>query len=126
MGSFVALVVEDSTSMRELLVHALERIPDIESVEARNGLDALRLIAEGTRPDIILSDINMPVMDGLKLVARVRGDSELRDVPIVMVTTEGGALDRDRALSLGASAYVTKPVKAAELVARVRELLPLE
>ena len=117
-----ALVVEDSTPMRQLIVAALDAIPGLEVVEAGDGLDALRKIA-GARFDIILTDINMPILDGLKLVKRLRSDEAYREVPVVIITTESAEEDRQRALALGATAYLTKPVQAREVVPLVQELL---
>ena len=117
-----ALVVEDSTPMRQLIVAALDAIPGLEVVEAGDGLDALRKIA-GARFDIILTDINMPILDGLMLVKRLRSDEAYREVPVVIITTESAEEDRQRALALGATAYLTKPVQAREVVPLVRELL---
>jgi two-component system chemotaxis response regulator CheY len=77
------------------------------------------------RFDIILTDINMPIMDGLKLVKRVRTDPNHKDVPIIIITTESSEEDRRRALQLGANAYITKPIQAPEVIAKVRELLKL-
>lgn len=121
--SFTALVVEDSPTMRQLLVFALKRIRGMTTLEAQDGVDALKKLAQADKPDIILTDINMPIMDGLKLVQRVRADERLRDVPIVIITTEGGAEDRARALALGANAYITKPIQAPQVIKQVRELL---
>ncbi len=124
-AEYICLVVEDSPTMRQLLVYALSRIPGMRSVEADDGVDALRKLASEGRPDIILTDINMPIMDGLKLVQRVRADDALRDVPIIVITTEGGAEDRARALALGANAYITKPIQAPQVLRKVKELLGL-
>jgi two-component system, chemotaxis family, chemotaxis protein CheY len=118
------LVVEDSPTMRQLLVFALARIPNVRVVEAEDGVDALRKLA-GHTFDIILTDINMPIMDGLKLVRRVRTDPAHKDVPIVVITTEGADEDRKRAMDLGASAYIVKPIQATAVIATVRELLKL-
>lgn len=121
-----ALVVEDSPTMRQLLVFALKRIKDMRTLEACDGVDALKKLASAeTKPDIILTDINMPIMDGLKLVQRVRADESLRDVPIVIITTEGGAEDKARALALGANAYIAKPIQAPQVIKQVKELLNL-
>jgi two-component system, chemotaxis family, chemotaxis protein CheY len=116
------LVVEDSPTMRQLLVFALARIPNVRVVEAEDGVDALRRLA-GQTFDIILTDINMPIMDGLKLVRRVRTDPAHKDVPIVVITTEGAAEDRKRAMDLGASAYIVKPIQATAVIDTVRQLL---
>ena len=123
MAALKCLVVEDSPTMRQLLVYALRRIPGMETEEAEDGVDALRKLASSEPPDIIITDINMPIMDGLKLVQRVRADEKLRDVPIVIITTEGGAEDRARALALGANAYITKPIQAPQVLRQVKELL---
>ena len=122
---FNALVVEDSPPMRKMIVFALSRVPELSVVEADDGVDALRQIA-GTRFDIVLTDINMPILDGLKLVKRLRADSTYADVPIVIITTEGAEEDRQRALALGATAYVTKPIQAPQVISLVREILQLD
>jgi two-component system, chemotaxis family, chemotaxis protein CheY len=116
------LVVEDSPSMRQLIVFALSRIPSVRVTEAEDGVDGMRKLAAG-RFDLIVTDINMPIMDGLKLIHRVRADAVHKDVPILVVTTESAAEDRARALSLGATAYLTKPAQAPVLIAKVKELL---
>jgi two-component system chemotaxis response regulator CheY len=120
----VALVVEDSPTMRQLIVFALRRIPKLSIVEAEDGLEALKKLA-AQRFDIVLTDINMPVMDGLKLVHRIRSDETLKDIPVVIITTEGGTEDRQRALALGANAYITKPIQGPHVLATVKDLLKL-
>jgi two-component system chemotaxis response regulator CheY len=120
-----ALVVEDSPMMRQLLVFALSRVKQLRITEADDGVDGLRKLAGG-KFDIILTDINMPIMDGLKLVKRVRTDPVHKDVPIVIITTESAEEDRQRALSLGANAYITKPIQAPQVIAKVKELLGLD
>jgi two-component system chemotaxis response regulator CheY len=93
--------------------------------EADDGVDGLRKLA-GARFDIIITDINMPIMDGLKLVKRVRSDPVHQSTPIVIITTEGSQEDRQRALQLGANAYITKPIQAPQVIAKVKELLKIE
>jgi two-component system chemotaxis response regulator CheY len=117
-----ALVVEDSPTMRQLICFALKRIKGLAIVEADDGVDALKKIA-GQKFDIILTDINMPIMDGLKLVSRVRSQDSTKAIPIVIITTEGASEDRQRALALGANAYITKPIQAPQVIAKVKELL---
>ena len=119
-----ALVVEDSPTMRQLIVFALRRIRGLEVLEADDGVDALRKLA-ASKLDIILTDINMPIMDGLKLVKRVRTDEALKAIPIIIITTEGAEEDRQRALALGANAYITKPIQAPQVIAKVKELLKI-
>jgi two-component system chemotaxis response regulator CheY len=123
-GRMNALVVEDSPPMRKMIVFALSRIRELSVVEADDGVDALRRIAS-TRFDIIITDINMPILDGLKLVKRLRADEAYKDVPIIIITTEGAEEDRQRALALGANAYITKPIQAPQVIALVRETLGL-
>ena len=122
---FHCLVVEDSPMMRQLLVFALSRVKQLKVTEADDGVDGLRKLAAG-KFDIILTDINMPIMDGLKLVKRVRTDPVHKDVPIVVITTESAEEDRQRALALGANAYITKPIQAPQVIAKVKELLGIE
>jgi two-component system chemotaxis response regulator CheY len=122
---FNCLVVEDSPMMRQLLVFALSRVKQLKVTEADDGVDGLKKLAAG-KFDIILTDINMPIMDGLKLVKRVRTDAVHKDVPIVVITTESAEEDRQRALSLGANAYITKPIQAPQVIAKVKELLGIE
>lgn len=119
-----ALVVEDSPPMRKMIVFALSRVRELTVVEADDGVDALRRIAS-TKFDIIITDINMPILDGLKLVKRLRADEAYRTVPIIIITTEGAEEDRQRALALGANAYITKPIQAPQVIQLVRETLHL-
>ncbi len=111
--------------MRKMIVFALSRVRGLRVVEADDGVEALRQIA-GTRFDIILTDLNMPILDGLKLVRRLRDDDAYKDVPIIIITTEGAREDRERALALGANAYITKPIQAQEVISLVRDILCLE
>lgn len=120
--SLRVLVVEDSPTMRQLICFALRRIKSIQVVEADDGVDGLKKLS-GDKFDMIITDINMPVMDGLKLVSMVRNDDNYRNVPIIIITTEGAAEDRQRALSLGANAYITKPIQAPQVINCVKELL---
>lgn len=119
-----ALVVDDSPPMRKMIVFALARIPELSLVEADDGVDALRKLA-GARFDLVITDINMPILDGLKLVKRLRADENYMDVPIIIITTEGAAEDRQRALALGANAYITKPIQAPQVIKLVRQILAL-
>ena len=124
MNEYHCLIVEDSPMMRQLLVFALSRVKQLKVTEADDGVDGLKKLASG-KFDIILTDINMPIMDGLKLVKRVRTDPIHKDVPIVIITTESAEEDRQRALSLGANAYITKPIQAPQVIAKVKELLKM-
>ncbi len=116
------LIVEDSPTMRQLLVFALRRLPGVDIVEAQDGMDGLRKLSSD-HFDLALIDIHMPVMDGLKLIGLMRGEDALREVPVVVITTEGAERDRERALRLGANEYLTKPIQANRVLAVVRGLL---
>ena len=119
------LIVEDSPTMRQLLVFALRRLKDVEIVEAQDGMDGLRKVSSD-HFDLALIDINMPVMDGLKLISLIRGDEALKDIPIVVITTEGANEDRRRAIELGANEYLCKPIQANQVMSVVRGLLKAE
>jgi two-component system chemotaxis response regulator CheY len=116
------MIVEDSPTMRQLLIFALKRLKNLRVVEAGDGVEALKKLNQ-EKTDLFIIDINMPVMDGLKLISILRQNPEYKDVPIVIVTTEGAEEDRKRALALGANVYITKPVHSATLLKTVSELL---
>ncbi len=119
------LIVEDSPTMRQLLVFSLRRLKDVEIIEAQDGMDGLRKVSSD-HFDLALIDINMPVMDGLKLISLIRGDDALKEIPIVVITTEGAKEDRERALSLGANEYLTKPIQANKVLSVARGLLKID
>jgi len=116
------LVVEDSPTMRQLISFAIKRVPNSRVVEATDGVDALKKLSS-EKIDLIIADINMPVMDGLKLVSLVRGNPVFKDIPIIMVTTEGAEEDRKRAIAIGANAYLPKPIQTQELLKLVTSYL---
>jgi two-component system chemotaxis response regulator CheY len=119
-----ALVVEDSPTMRHLIVFALKKLKQLTVVEADDGVDALKKLSTDTY-DLLITDINMPVMDGFKLVSMVRNDAKYKALPIVVITTEGAESDRARAIQLGANAYISKPVQAAHVCNTTKMLLGL-
>jgi two-component system chemotaxis response regulator CheY len=124
MAKHRILIVEDSPTMRQLLAFALKRLKDVEIVEAQDGMDGLRKVTSDDF-DLALIDINMPVMDGLKLVSLIRGEDSIADMPIVVVTTEGASEDRERALALGANEYLTKPIQANKVLSVAKSLLKI-
>ncbi len=118
------LVVEDSGAMRALIGAALEELGEnLEIDEAESGFAALRLLPRQSY-DLIVTDINMPDINGLELVSFVKKDPRYRSTKLLIVSTEGSERDRDKALALGASAYLVKPFAADELRRLVRGLLP--
>lgn len=110
--------------MRQLIAFALKRIKGVTIVEANDGVDGLKKLS-AQRFDLILTDINMPVMDGLKLVSLVRNDNNYKMIPIVVITTEGAQEDRERALALGANDYITKPIQPTKIVEVAKNLLKI-
>ena len=124
MAKFRCLIVDDSPTMRQLIVFALKRVPELEIIEASDGVDALKKLP-GQKFDLVLCDINMPIMDGLKLLSLMKNNPVYKDIPVVMITTEGAAEDRDKGLALGARAYLPKPIQTNNLLKVVREILGL-
>jgi len=116
------LVVEDSPTMRQLLSFAMKRIANTKVIEATDGVDALKKLSS-EKVDIILADINMPVMDGLKLVSLVRNNPLYKDIPVIIITTEGAKEDRERAMALGANGYIPKPIQTQELIKMVNTFI---
>lgn len=119
-----ALVVDDSQSMRKSIIYALKKIPGVVCDEAGDGAEALKKFT-AARPSVVLTDINMPLMDGLKLISHLRQDAGNARIPIVVITTEAAEVDRTRAMNLGASAYLIKPVQAKVVIDTVKGLLSL-
>ena len=124
MSTYNVLVVEDSPTMRQLIVFALKRIRGLKITEANDGVDGLKKIS-AEKFDLILTDINMPIMDGLILVSLVRNDPTHKEVPIVIITTEGATEDKDRAIAIGANDYITKPIQTIKIIEVTKRLLNL-
>jgi two-component system chemotaxis response regulator CheY len=122
MSNYKVLVVEDSPTMRQLIVFALKRIRGFQISEANDGVDGLKKLS-ADKYDLILTDINMPIMDGLKLVSMVRNDPNYKETPIIVITTEGATEDRERALALGANEYITKPIQTMKILETVKKLM---
>ena len=102
------LVVEDSASMRSLIASTIEELDDYEVVEAGNGFEALKALPS-QKFDLIVTDINMPDINGLEIISFVRNNASYKNIPLVIVTTEKGEGDRKKGIDLGANAYITKP-----------------
>jgi len=110
MKPIKALIVDDSSVMRKIIERSLRQagIELSEVFEAANGVEALAALGR-TKVDLILSDINMPIMDGLEFVRQLQGVAEAKNIPVVMITTEGSESNVMQALSLGARGYIRKP-----------------
>ena len=110
MKPIKALIVDDSSVIRKIIERSLRQagIELSEVFEAANGVEALAALGR-TKVDLILSDINMPIMDGLEFVRQLQGVAEAKNIPVVMITTEGSETNVMQALSLGAKGYIRKP-----------------
>jgi len=115
------LIVDDEPSIIVALQFLMEQ-NGYETMIAFSGVEAMELIASD-RPDLILLDIMLPVIDGFEVCQRVRENLEWRDIRIVMLTALGNEANIAKGLALGADAYITKPFSNTEVVAKVRELL---
>lgn len=116
------LVVEDSPMTRSLIVSSLEEIGDFTVIEAANGFQALRKLPE-VNPDLVITDINMPDINGLEVVRFVKHNENFKHIPVIIVTTEGRDVDKERGLKLGADRYLIKPFEPEDLQRFVQELL---
>lgn len=124
MSGIRALIVDDSSVMRKIVERCLRQAGvEIQEVyNASNGIEGLALVKEN-RLDLVLTDINMPVMDGLEFVRQMQGLENGRNTPIVMITTEGGEKQVLEALSLGAKGYIRKPFTPEQVKEQVIPIL---
>lgn len=120
------LVVEDSPSMRSFLTTILEGADDldVEIVEAGSGFEALKTLPHH-KFNLILTDINMPDINGLELVSFLKNHPVYRGIPVMVISTEGSDSDRRRASALGAEEYLVKPFTTQDLSAKLRKLLKI-
>jgi two-component system, chemotaxis family, chemotaxis protein CheY len=116
------LVVEDSKAIRSMIRVALEEAGGYFATEAGNGFEALKTLP--TRQfDLIITDINMPDINGLELIGYVKSNPTYKDIPLIIVSTEKSEEDKKRGIALGAVGYVVKPFRKEELVAVVTQAL---
>ena len=120
MSSKTILIADDSRAMRNMLTITIASLGDYRIVEASSGFEALRLLPR-EHVDLILTDINMPDINGLELISYLRDNPNYRDIPVIIVSTEGSQKDIDRGRQLGANEYVVKPFDPA----RVQELIKM-
>ncbi|MBS1810010.1 MAG: response regulator [Acidobacteria bacterium] len=114
VGSYTILMVDDSPTIRKLVSMTLEKYGH-QVICATNGLDALNKLKEVV-PDLILSDITMPHMDGYQLCKMIRSNSVTKGVPIIMLSGKDGIFDKLRGRMVGATAYITKPFEIDSLL----------
>ena len=115
------LIVDDSKTVRQLMKLVLFKGLKCQITEAQDGREALEILQKESY-DLVITDINMPNMDGLSLVNKVRGELELK-IPIVIITTMGKEEDRDKGLALGANSYLTKPFNSTNVLKTTLALL---
>jgi len=122
MSMHPILIAEDSAITRSFLVATLEEIDDFEIIEASSGFEALKLLPR-RKFRLIITDINMPDINGLELINFVKSNLQYSSIPLIVVTTEGAERDRQKGLALGADEYLVKPINPAELQELVRKYL---
>ena len=115
------LLVEDSSAMRAFVRAALEDEADVEVIEAASGFEALRLLPRQPY-DLVITDIHMPDINGLEVISFMRKSDAHKTTPLLIISTEAAAKDRDRALALGADGFLSKPFEATALKDAVARL----
>jgi two-component system chemotaxis response regulator CheY len=118
------LVVDDSTAIRKILIRVLRQtgLAIAEILEARDGVEALDIVRNHPL-NLVLSDINMPNLDGLGLLAELKGNDQWRSLPVVMITTEGSEEKVSQAIRLGSAAYIRKPFTAEQIQEKIAGIL---
>lgn len=115
------MVVDDCQTTRKLLGHYLKS-RGYSVVFAENGLDALEKLGS-ENVNLVMTDLNMPYMDGMELIKTLRTDPNLSEIPILMVTTENDDVERKKALDIGADGYVVKPVTGDAIAENIKAIL---
>jgi len=115
------LVVDDKTSISMLIVQFLENQYEVET--RSDGFEALVWLQQGNIPDLILTDLEMPNMDGLELIKRVKESGYFKDIPIVVLSSKDSSADRIQCLKMGADDYIVKPFNPEELLLRIGKII---
>jgi two-component system chemotaxis response regulator CheY len=118
------LIVDDSRVMREMVIACLRGVPGLTFGQAASGLEAIERLSLAAYAAMVL-DLNMPDIGGFEVIEFVRGQDKLRALPILVVTTRGDDTSKDRALGLGANAFMTKPFTPEAIMAAIRDLLSI-
>ena len=116
------LLAEDSPAMRAFLVSAIDGLEDVEVIEASSGFEALKLLPR-RQFSLIITDINMPDINGLELINFVRQNDAYKNIPLIVVTTKGRERDRDKGIALGANEYLVKPIDPDHFVEVVKKYI---
>jgi two-component system, chemotaxis family, chemotaxis protein CheY len=120
--AFKVLIVEDSKASREFIASTVESIDGVEAFTTGSGFEALKILPRH-RFDLIITDINMPDINGLELINFVKKNPNYRETPLFVITTEGRTQDREKGLALGAAEYLIKPFEPSSLEGLVRRYL---
>jgi len=115
------LVVDDSTAIRQSITYVLQQ-GGYEVVEAKDGLDALSVLQTMASPDLIITDVNMPNLDGLSFIKKVREDAKFKFTPIIVLTTESQGSKMNEGKEAGATGWIVKPFSAEKLLGVVRKV----
>ncbi|MEK6598737.1 MAG: response regulator [Deltaproteobacteria bacterium] len=118
------LIVEDSSTTRAMITSAVEVIDGLEIFESNSGFEALKLLPHHPF-DLIITDINMPDINGLELVSFVKKNQNYKHIPLIIITTEGSERDKEKGISLGADEYLVKPFNPEELQRLVKKYLKI-
>jgi CheY-like chemotaxis protein len=117
------LIVEDSENSATMLEMAFLGIPDLRVVQAASGVEALRILDAAAPVDAVVTDLNMPRMDGFELIRRIRGDQRLRATAIIVVSADTDPSTPDRVAALGVDAFFPKPFSPAQVRRTLEQLL---
>ncbi|ACM64579.1 TPA: chemotaxis response regulator CheY [Campylobacter lari] len=117
------LVVDDSSTMRRIIKNTLVRLGHKDVLEAEHGVEAWDLLSQNDDIKVLITDWNMPEMNGLELVKKVRAEEKYADMPIIMVTTEGGKAEVITALKAGVNNYIVKPFTPQVLKEKLEDVL---
>ena len=117
------LIVEDSATTRALIRAVIEDMGDFSIFEAGSGFEALKLLPT-QEFSLVITDVNMPDINGLELIHFIKSNPRYGNIPLIIVSTERSEEDKKRGIALGATAYITKPFKAHELQAVIKQAIP--
>ncbi len=115
------LVVDDKSSISNLLVLFLNKQYAVDTKE--DGFEALSWIQQGNIPDLVITDLQMPNMDGVELISRLKESGYFKDIPIIVLSSKDSSADRVQCLKLGAEDYIVKPFNPEELLIRIEKIL---
>lgn len=114
MSTKTILIADDSAAMRAMLVAAIDPLGDYRIVEASSGFEALRLLPR-EQVDLVLTDINMPDINGLELISYLRANANYENIPVFIISTEGSTKDIEKGKLLGANEYIVKPFNPSQI-----------